>query len=299
MKCTLIITTKNEERSIRALLDSIAAQTRPPDEVVIADAGSTDQTRKIIDTYAKKLHIKLINLSPNANRAIGRNRAIKAATHDIVLITDAGCVLSPSWINEMCLPFIKQDADVVAGYYRGEGKNIFERCQIPYVLVMPDRYDPQSFLPATRSMGMRKSVWLSMGGFDEKLRFAEDYIFARKLREKKYLIISAPKAIVTWRARGTMESFARMIYEHAQGDAYSRAWRPKVALIFIRYGILVVFPFLLLPYLLYAIWKNYRYVNDPKAIFYLPLLQVTSDLAVMAGTLVGLAKRFHLLMMLQ
>ena len=44
MKVSLIITVLNEARSLPTLLDSIAAQTRPPDEVIICDGGSTDNT---------------------------------------------------------------------------------------------------------------------------------------------------------------------------------------------------------------------------------------------------------------
>src|SRR5258708_38592124 len=226
MKCSLIITTKNEEKSIRQLLDSIVLQTHLPDEVIVTDAGSTDTTANIIKSYAKKLPIQFIGLSADANRAVGRNRAILECTHEIILITDAGCVLDRLWIEKMLRAFTDENADVVAGYYRGQGENVFEQCQIPYVLVMPDHFNPKSFLPATRSMGIRKSTWKDIGRFNENYRYAEDYIFARNLRERKYKIITASSAIVTWKARASLRGFFRMIREHAQGDAFSGAWRP-------------------------------------------------------------------------
>src|SRR5574341_1428526 len=48
MPVSLILTVLNEGDSIRALLDSIAGQSRPPDEIVICDGGSTDQTASVI-----------------------------------------------------------------------------------------------------------------------------------------------------------------------------------------------------------------------------------------------------------
>ena len=291
--CSLIITTKNEEASITRLLDSISSQTEKPDQVVISDAGSSDRTREIVTSFSSKIPIKLLKLSADSNRAVGRNKAIEASTHEIILITDAGCILDPTWVEEMLKPFHRVHTDVVAGYYRGEGANPFELCQIPFVLVMPDRYDPKTFLPATRSMGMRKTVWKKMGGFNESLRYAEDYIFARQLREKAYRIMAAPKAIVTWRARPTLVSFASMIAQHAQGDAYSGAWRRGVALTFVRYIAFCAFGPLFIVYLFYSVYKNYHYIRKDQALLYLPLLQVTCDLSVMWGTLKGLSLRWQ------
>jgi glycosyltransferase involved in cell wall biosynthesis len=296
MKISLIVTTKNEEQSIDALFDSIQDQTHLPDEVIIADADSTDATIRHIQTYAKRLPLSIISLPADANRSVGRNRAIEKAKHEHILITDAGCVLHPEWIERMVKGF-ESNVDVVAGFYQGKATNIFERCIIPYVLVMPDKLNIHTFLPATRSMGMKKSVWKAIGGFDEQHRYAEDYEFARKLQEKKYQIKVIPDAIVYWRPRSTLQKFARMIYEHAYGDGYSHTWRPKVWVIYIRYflflSFLLVFPLVSVllfgSYLLYSIAKNYRYVSHWKSCFYLPLLQVTSDLAVMWGTLQGIA----------
>lgn len=303
--CSLIITTKNEGTTISALLDSILKQTVHPHEIIIADAGSSDTTVQQIKSYSKKLPITLLTLPESANRSVGRNAAIRVASHDIILITDAGCVLDSGWVREMCRPFSDKDTDVVAGFYTGVARNVFELCQIPYVLVMPDRYRKETFLPATRSMGIRKSVWDAMGGFNERYRYAEDYIFARTLRERKYKIVATPSAIVLWKPRRTLVSFFTMIQEHAQGDAYNGAPRGKVVLIFIRYGLFValavlgmwtqlawaVLAVMLALYAVYSIQKNYRYIHHPLAGIYLPLLQFTSDVAVLRGTIKGLALR--------
>ena len=57
----LIATVLDEESAIGSLLDSILAQTRPPDEIIICDAGSTDRTREIIGQYqARGLQARLL-----------------------------------------------------------------------------------------------------------------------------------------------------------------------------------------------------------------------------------------------
>lgn len=306
MKISLIITTKNENRTISKLLASIANQTRKPDEVVIADAASVDGTVERIKSWQDRLPIRLISLKSGANRAIGRNTAIAAARFPCILITDGGCTLASTWIEVMADAF-NGGAVVVAGFYTSAAESVFEQCVAPYALVMPDRLDLETFLPATRSMGITKELWDSLGGFPEHYRYAEDYTFARRIAANKYPIKVEPDAIVYWRPRSTFGAFFRMILEHAYGDGEAGNYRPKVLLVFLRvFGALGLFWFgfhsqqiaiiyftlgLLLIYCALSVLKNYRYVRHYVAIGILPLLQLLSDGAVVIGTLGGIFSR--------
>jgi len=51
-RVSVIATVKNEAQTVHRLLDSLAAQTRPPDEVIIVDGGSTDETVEVLEEYA-------------------------------------------------------------------------------------------------------------------------------------------------------------------------------------------------------------------------------------------------------
>ncbi|MCX7671294.1 MAG: glycosyltransferase, partial [Anaerolineae bacterium] len=78
-RVSVICTVLNEGDAIRRLLDSLLAQTRPPDEVVIVDGGSRDQTVAILREYADRLPLQVL-VEPGANISRGRNVAIAAAT---------------------------------------------------------------------------------------------------------------------------------------------------------------------------------------------------------------------------
>lgn len=300
---SLIITAKNESETISRLLESIANQTRKPDEVIISMAGENENYPSLRQAQGKlslgvtNLTVKIITLHGDANRAVGRNKAIEVAKYEHILITDAGCRLKETWVEEMEKGFEK--ADVVAGFYEGEYENLFEKCELPYVLVMPDKINRKTFLPATRSMGITKRVWTKVGKFNEKYRYAEDYEFARRIQKLNITIQVVPEAIVYWRPRKNLSSFARMLYEHAFGDGYSQTYRPKVATIFVRYMLFILFGIwhwsfgigVIALYLIYSIHKNYRYIQDLQAIFILPTLQVVSDFAVMWGTTKGAFER--------
>lgn len=309
MKTTFITTVFNEEESIEKLLESLFTQTLLPDEIIIVDGGSSDQTVKKIKLFnsskGKKIEVQVF--IKKGNRSIGRNEAIKNATHEIILCSDAGCLLEKNWVKHISEPFGEKKIDVVAGYYKGKPKTIFQKCLIPYVLVMEDKVDPENFLPATRSLAFRKAIWGKIGGFPEQFSHSEDYIFARRLKAIGAKIVFAQDAIVYWIPRNTLREAWYMFYRFALGDAEAGIIRPNVILLYSRYlaGLSLVIFFLLtkviffLPmmfllffaYLVWSINKHYHYINDPRTILILPMLQMTADTAVLIGTSIGLCKK--------
>lgn len=309
MKVSFIATVYNEEKTVDLLIDSLLSQTKKPDEIIIVDGGSTDATVSIISNFIRQLggsnqQIKFKFLIKKGNRAVGRNTAVKPARGDIILCSDAGCILDKDWVKNITAPFRNPKVDIVAGFYKGAPKNIFEKCLVPYVLVMPGKINPHTFLPASRSMAFRKSVWEKAGGFPENFSHNEDYIFAQKLKQMKAKIVFAKEAVVYWLPRKNLQEAFNMFYRFALGDMEAGIIRPRVILLFARYlvGIAILIAYLvtesnlllttcyvlLVMYLMWSIGKNYRYVNDFRAIFYLPLIQFSCDFAVISGSLKGI-----------
>ena len=99
MHVSLIFTVLNEAHSIQGLLDSIAAQTVQPDEVVACDGGSTDDTVSLLRSEMR-FPTRII-VEPGANISRGRNVAIAAAQGKIVACTDAGVRLDERWLEKL------------------------------------------------------------------------------------------------------------------------------------------------------------------------------------------------------
>lgn len=306
IRISFIATVFNESENIDAFLNSIFSQAKLPDEIVIVDGGSTDETVRKIEkkNLESKYKGNFLLLVKKGNRSIGRNEAIKRATGEIIVCSDAGCILEKSWLYEIIRPFKNKSIDVVAGYYSGLPTNLFQKCLVPYVLIMPDRVNAKAFLPSTRSMAFKKNVWSQIGGFPEQYDYSEDYFFARQLRANKKKMHFAKKARVYWIPRNNFIEAYLMFFRFARSDIIAKILRPKVVFIHFRYlvgllmlffgiigkdtrllGILVV---LISFYLLWAVMKNYKYVKDIRAVVLLPVMQIISDVAVMSGATMGI-----------
>lgn len=311
MKITFVTTVLNEEKNIKYLLSSLLNQSRKPDEVIIVDGGSKDATVRIIKGFISnirsenfKKRFKLI--VKKGNRSVGRNEGISKSQNEIVVLSDSGCVLDRNWVENIEKPFRNKDTEVVAGYSKGLPLSSFMKSLVPYVLVMPDRVDPKSFLPSGRSMAIRKSTWKKNGGFPIEYSNNEDYVFANRLKKRGIKIVFRKNAVVYWIPRKNIVEAFSMFLKFAFGDSQAGILRSKVILILLRYILLIwilifslylsvsfmleVVLYILLAYTLWSVWKNYKYIRQPEGFVFLPLLQITSDFAVILGTLGGICK---------
>ena len=99
MRVSVICTVLNEKDAITRLLDSLVAQTRPADEVVIVDGGSSDGTPAVVMSYAGRLPLKLQE-ARGANISRGRNLAVQRTTGEVIAST-----LSLIHISEPTRPY--------------------------------------------------------------------------------------------------------------------------------------------------------------------------------------------------
>ncbi len=221
----LIATVLDEESAIGPLLDSILVQTRPPDEIIICDAGSTDRTREIIGQYqARGLQARLL-VEPGANRARGRNLAIREAKSDVVASIDAGCTAEPTWLARLAAPFESESPpDVVSGYYRPEASSLKGWAIAGATVPGASEVEPQTFLPSGRSVAFTRDAWQRAGGYPEFASYAEDTAFGRRLRAAGCRLHFAPDALVCWRMQRSYGAVFRQFFRYARSDGELRHW---------------------------------------------------------------------------
>ena len=312
MSISLVVSVLNEESSIALLIDSILNQVKTPDEMIIVDGGSTDNTCNIVRSYIKEN--KIVKLYEyKTTRSEARNVGINLSKGSIIVTTDSGCVAEKYWIKNISKPFKDKKVDMVAGFYKMVGsKSPINKALSVFIGITPEKFDDR-FLASARSLAFRKSLWKKIGGFPEGLKdTAEDTVFNFNAIKSGVKIIRVKNAIVYWKLPETLSEGIKKIYLYAKGDAKSGIWwhplkkfkthNIKVLLIILRYLIALyliklsfIYKTLQLPVvlgiILYTFWafrKVYLHTKDIKAGFAGIIVQIFSDIAVMAGFVMGI-----------
>ncbi|MEX2457384.1 MAG: glycosyltransferase [Actinomycetota bacterium] len=225
MKVSLVATVKDAGSTIETFLRSIRAQTLAPDEVVVVDGGSTDGTLEALE--ASGFVTTISDLA--ANIAMGRNAAIRAATHDVLAVTDADCALAPDWLERILVP-IEGGADVAMGFTRPAPRSFFEVCAAAIAVPDVDEVDPSGFMPSARSVAFRRSAIEAVGGYPEWLEVGEDMYVNQRWRHSGLRMEFVPDALVWWPMRPDLPSTWHQYARYARGDAEAHMYPERHAI---------------------------------------------------------------------
>lgn len=219
-RVTVIAPVLDERETIRSLIESLLAQTRPPDQIVVGDGGSTDGTREIL-TELEGAHPILRVVEGAGGISENRNAAIAAADGEIIACTDAGCLPEPDWLAQLTAPFA-DGAGWVAGIYRPEGATLAATCAGLVIMSVPDEVDPREFIPAGNSQAFLKEAWAQVGGFPEGMVAAEDTLFGERLRAAGYQPVFRPQAVVRWDPPPSLGAMVRKAIRWGRADGEAR-----------------------------------------------------------------------------
>ena len=103
MDCSLIISTYNWEKALELVILSSIRQSYLPVEIIVADDGSTDDTRKLIKSLCNKSPIPIIHSwqkDKGFRVAKSRNKAIAKAIGDYIILIDGDMILHPEFIED-------------------------------------------------------------------------------------------------------------------------------------------------------------------------------------------------------
>ena len=103
MTTALVITTYNAPRDLRCTLLSVACQSVMPDEIIVADDGSGEPTREVIEGFRTIFGDRLKHVwQPDEGFQLSRirNRAIAASTSDYIIMIDGDMILDRRFVAE-------------------------------------------------------------------------------------------------------------------------------------------------------------------------------------------------------
>lgn len=115
-----IIPVYNGERFLAEGIESLLAQTRPPDEIIVVDDGSTDGSADVARSFGDR--VRYVH-QENAGPAAARNRGIREATGDFISFLDADDLWEPTKLERQLRRF---DERPELGYSVGLVQNFWE-----------------------------------------------------------------------------------------------------------------------------------------------------------------------------
>lgn len=180
MKLSIIIPTKNEEKLLPRLLDSIKAQDFTSYEIIVADAGSTDKTREIAASYGARV-------VEGGMPGPGRNLGAKAAEGTYLLFMDADAEMpNPHFLSGTMHEIESHAVDVATCRLKPMSDSAVDS-------VMHGFYNKYIALTAGvrphapgSCIFAKRSVHEAIGGFDESVVFAEDMEYVQRAYKKGY-----------------------------------------------------------------------------------------------------------------
>ncbi|OQC56581.1 MAG: N-glycosyltransferase [Verrucomicrobia bacterium ADurb.Bin018] len=222
LPCTLVTPLRNEMDNIARLWETIQGQTRPPDEWIIADNGSSDGTYEWLSRHAETspFPVKVLSLR---GKTIAQmlNLAITQARHDIIACCHGGTRIPADWLAQLLGPMQENaEVDVSAGVWEPYGETPGERWVARSIYNDCELADENTYCPASRSIAFKRSSWEKAGGFPEWLpKFGEDFLFAVRLHAAGCRFRVAPRAVVGWRPKPALWPLMRQHFYHGQADA--------------------------------------------------------------------------------
>lgn len=253
---SVIIPVYNAESRLPALLDALAAQTRPANSVFLIDDGSTDESVKVAEDWKTKHPGFPLRVTPQENQgpAAARNRGAHESQDEILVFIDSDCIPDRDFIEKMIAPFAKDEIVGVQGAYRCDQKEWPARfCQIE----IEERYERMKrsqwidFI-GTYAAAYRRTIFIENGSFSTNFPMAsgEDTEFSFRLADRGLKMVFQPEALVAHRHPTTLGRYLKqkywravwrnLIYRHHSSRMMKDSYTPNTLKIQTLLGI--VFP---------------------------------------------------------
>ncbi|MEO6469610.1 MAG: sulfotransferase [Acidimicrobiia bacterium] len=221
---SVVIPAYNAAETLDAQLEALSAENYAGEwEILVSDNGSTDATAQIVAGWASHSpRIRLIDGSAGRGAACARNAGARAARGASLLFCDSDDIVTPGWVDAMASSL--ETHSFVCGPFE------LERLNPPWLVQAKGTtgtngvvwFDDIFPFASSCNLGVRRDVFLALGGFDERIMVWEDVELSMRLFLKQVELHYVPEAAVHYRYRQTRREF----FDRAR--AYGRC-RPQIA----------------------------------------------------------------------
>lgn len=219
MKYSIIVPVFNRPDEVDELLESLCQQTVKDFEVLIIEDGSIKPCKDVCDKYADILALHYY-VKDNSGPGQSRNYGVERASGDWVIILDSDVVLPQNYLQAVEEGLFRNPCEAFGGPDAAHPSFTPIQKAISYSMTSffttggirggkkakLDKFYPRSF-----NMGIRRDVYLELGGFT-KMRFGEDIDFSYRIVEAGYQPRLFSEAWVWHKRRTDFRKFFRQVY---------------------------------------------------------------------------------------
>ena len=218
MKYSIIVPVYNRPDEVDELLQSLCEQSLKDFEVVIVEDGSQKDCKEVAGRYTDRLDVKYF-MKPNSGPGQSRNYGAERAQGDYLLVLDSDVVLPTGYLQAVDDELRRQPADAFGGPDAAHPSFTDVQKAISYSMtsffttggIRGGKKKLDKFYPRSFNMGIRRDVYLQLGGFS-KMRFGEDIDFSYRIVEAGYQPRLFPSAWVWHKRRTDFRKFFRQVY---------------------------------------------------------------------------------------
>lgn len=207
-RVSIVIPALNEERLLGGLLSDLVAQSRPPDEIFVVDAGSEDATVAVAERFPP---VEVLHSAPPV--AFGRNAGGRRAGGDVIVFFDADARVAGDFLERFLGEFNRRGYDIACPlYYPHDSTRAVERFHDLFNLTTRAF---QNILPsgAGTCIAVRGGLFRDGAGFDPFFKFDDIELVRRLARGRRFGIIEE-KVFVSDR-RYREQGFARTVAQYS------------------------------------------------------------------------------------
>jgi GT2 family glycosyltransferase len=228
-RLSVVIPVLDAARTLPRTLEALSALTPAPDEIVLVDNGSTDDTPDQLRAFAAAAAARVVvHREPRRGASVARNPGVRAATGDIVAFTDADCCPRADWLAALVEPLADSGVGAAAGRLASTPpRGVMETFSSLFTLQAPTapahhtRWTPWAGGFPTANFAIRRDLLMRLGGFDESVAiYGEDYDLCARLYAAGAAIVYTPAAVVEHQHRVALRPMLRQAF----GFGRSHAW---------------------------------------------------------------------------
>jgi glycosyltransferase involved in cell wall biosynthesis len=212
----------NNAQTIRGAVDSLLRQTVPPDEVIVVDDGSVDESVAALCG----LDVRIVRDASNLGRGAVRAKAMDEASQPFVLCCDATNALEPTFVAT-ALDWFRDEhvAAVVGRITQLPGRTVVERWRGRHLFKLDVASEARHRSPlSTGGTMVRAAAVRAVGGYDPRLRHTEDGDLGARLAAAGYDVVYDPRLQVLSNASNSLGQVLERHWRWYAGSSEPISW---------------------------------------------------------------------------